>query len=258
MSQSPFGLPDICDGDVHDVLNLLTLVTSMQSASKNQVFMWGHSEGACITELTIEKGAKVQIAVSIDGPTDFTTWSRAPNPLIPPNPRARSSAWSGNNPAALSQVNFLRVQARGDTVVTPDQACEIASYLPGSVNYYLNWNVTPPGVYYGGGPPNCSAFSIPWVNQEFKHPPYPKGTSARLLPDDQPGKPYPSPAPWQKTVLLVYGLRNDLTGNPIQPKDDYHGWIVSRAWPEIVSFVNTFAKSGGWPASLPSAFVQFE
>jgi hypothetical protein len=63
-SQSLFGLPDICDGDVDDVRNLLSIVTAMPNANPNQVLMWGHSEGSCITELAIEKGAKVAIAVS--------------------------------------------------------------------------------------------------------------------------------------------------------------------------------------------------
>jgi dipeptidyl aminopeptidase/acylaminoacyl peptidase len=65
------GSPDICDGDVHDVLNLLTIVTGMSNATQNQVFMWGHSEGSCITDLAIESGANVQIAVSLERPGRF-------------------------------------------------------------------------------------------------------------------------------------------------------------------------------------------
>jgi len=247
--------PVICNGDVDDVLNLLSIVTTMPNARADKVFMWGHSEGSCITELAIERGAKVQIAVSIDGPTDFTSWKGAPKPLIPNNPDQRSSAWSGNNLASLSQVKFLRIQAEGDTVVTPDQACELAMNLPGSVNWFLNWNVSPPGVF-AGAPKDvpeddrCSAQLVTWVNV---NPSKATGTPWVLLPDEVAGE------TWPQTALLMYGLKDDPNpGQAIPPNNNYHLWIPEKAWPEIASFVNSFAKSGGWPASLPSAFVQFE
>ncbi len=93
-------------------------------------------------------GTPVQVAVSLDGPTDFTTWNNNPFPF-PPDQYARSSAWAGNNPAALENVKFLRIQAEGDVTVTPDQACDLASKLPGSANYDLYSAIGPPGLYYG-------------------------------------------------------------------------------------------------------------
>ena len=132
---------ELCNGEVNDVLNLLSAVTSMPNANGNQVFMWGHSHGSCITERAIERGAAVKVAVSIDGPTDLTTWvtqpplSGPPLNLTPSDEQMRSSAL--NNPAAIGNVKFLRIQAEGDHIVTPDQACELASKLSGSVNYYL-------------------------------------------------------------------------------------------------------------------------
>ena len=153
------GALELCYGEVDDVLNLLSAVTALtnananQIANANQVLMWGHSHGSCITERAVEKGGPVRIAVSLDGPTDFTTWSNSRNsPILTQAQKdARSSAWVGNNPTALTKVQFLRAQAEGDTTVTPDQACELASKLPGSVNFYLNPRITPPGagVYYG-------------------------------------------------------------------------------------------------------------
>jgi hypothetical protein len=38
----------------------------------------------------------------------------------------------------------------------------------------------------------------------------------------------------------------------------YHTWILEKAWPEYSSFVNSVAKSGGWSASIPQAFISFE
>ena len=106
--------------------------------------------------------------------------------------------------------------------VTPDQACELASKLPGSANYYLYSAISPPGVYYGS-PKECSAFSMPW-------------RKGQLLPDEVAGRQWASP------TLLVYSGLN-------------HSTIRGRAWPEFRSFVNAVASSGGWPASIPSQLL---
>lgn len=67
------GQPEFCGGEADDSRYLLAAVeNSFPQANANHVLMWGHSHGSCITELAIERGAAPQIAVSIDGPTDFT------------------------------------------------------------------------------------------------------------------------------------------------------------------------------------------
>jgi hypothetical protein len=147
----------------------------------------------------------------------------------------RSSAL--NNPTTLTKVQFLRVQAEGDTTVTPDQACELASKLPGSVNFYLNPQITPPGagVYYGR-PKECSAFSMPWMN--YPAPAY-NGPPAVFPPDRGRG------GMWSTPTLLVYSGLD-------------HVAIMGKAWPEVTSFVNGVAQPGGWHASLPSTFIQLD
>jgi hypothetical protein len=181
----------------------------------------GHSHGSCITERAIERGAKVQVAVSVDGPTDFTTWA-GNNPVLAPtvaDQDARSSAWATNNPAKLATVKFLRIQAEGDAVVPPAQACELVSQLPGSANYYLYSAITPPGVYWAS-PKECAAYSMPW-------------RKGQLLPDEVPGRQWASP-----TLLVYSGLT--------------HFTIPEHAWPELRSFVNAVAGGGAWHASIPS------
>jgi hypothetical protein len=218
---------ELCLGEVDDVLNLISAVTALPNANANHVLMWGHSHGSCITERAVERGAPVQIAVSLDGPTDFTTWTNN-NPMLAPTvaaQNARSSAWSGNNPAALANVKFLRIQAEGDVTVTPDQACELASKLPASANYYLYSSISPPGVYWAS-PKECSAFSMPW-------------RKGQLLPDEVAGRQWASP------TLLVYSRLN-------------HSTIRGKAWPEFRSFVNAVANSGSWRASIPSQYSPFE
>lgn len=226
-SATSAGAVELCRGEVDDVLNLLSAVTATANAKANQVFMWGHSHGSCITERAIERGAAVQVAVSLDGPTDFTTWNNNPFPS-PTAQHVRSSAWPQNNPAALAQVRFLRVQAEGDTTVPPQQACELASRLQGSVNYYINSAVTPFGVYYAS-PKECTAYPMPWVNA-------PAGAHGRVLPDERAGQTWSSP-----TLLMYSGLN--------------HVAIMGKSWAEQASFVNGVAGSGGWHASLPSEFI---
>jgi hypothetical protein len=220
------GSLELCLGEVDDVLNLLSAVTALPDADASQVLMWGHSHGACITERAVERGAPVQVAVSLDGPTDFTTWSNN-NPVLAPTTAdqdERSSAWAGNDPTALEGVKFLRVQAEGDTTVTPDQACELMSKLPGSANYYLYSAISPPGVYYGS-PKECSAFPMTW--------------KTGLLPDEVAGGTWASPA-----LLMYSGLD--------------HSAIRGKAWPEFASFVNAIAQGGGWHASIPAQYTPFE
>ena len=105
-----------------------------------------------------------QIAVSLDGPSDFTgtTWQvlNAPPPsgfgaawcdscgtTDTEQLTARSSAWPGNTPGNFANVKFLRIHGEGDRVVIPHrQGCELAAALgPGSSNYFLYPEISPPG-----------------------------------------------------------------------------------------------------------------
>jgi hypothetical protein len=224
---------EFCHGEVDDVMNLLSAMTAKTDASGNpqfanpsQVLMWGHSHGACITERAVENGAAVQIVVSIDGPTDLTTWG-AKNDLMFACPRSSAgpAACAGlptGDPTALSQVKFLRLHAEQELIVPVDQACELASNIKtGSVNYHLNAGITPPGVYY-----------LPNEN---------------LPPGSTPS--------WPSPTLLVYDWpRCDKNGIC----EVEHVTIINRSWAEFSSFVNSFAKGWAWPASIPPKTIYFE
>jgi hypothetical protein len=218
---------ELCLGEVDDVLNLLSAVRALPDADAKHVLMWGHSHGSCITERAIERGAPVQIAVSIDGPTDFTTWSNN-NPILAPTvaaQQARSSAYSGNTPAKLAGLNFLRIHAEGDVAVTPDQGCELASRLPNLAAYYLNSNISPPGTF-AGAPPECAAYTVSWLH-------------GQLLPDAV------SNGQWASTSFLMYSGLDHVT-------------ILVKSWPEFSSFVNAVTKNQGWHASIPAQFSVME
>src|SRR3984893_6762195 len=148
-SQGPF---EFCGGEVDDSLNLLAAVKQLPEAKGNQVVMWGHSHGSCITKLAVERGAAPQIAVSLDGPTDFTTttwpvlnavfgaaWCDSCGTTDTDQLTARSSAWPGNTPTNLATAKFLRIQGEGDGIVIPQFGWEIAAEVgPASSIHFLS------------------------------------------------------------------------------------------------------------------------
>src|SRR6202158_3189504 len=84
-------------------------------ANPNQVVMYGHSLGSCVTELAIERlgvegAAAPQIAVSQEGPRDFTkiTKTQLHDPP-PPSGNGFGAAWcdscepGGPGPGTLMQ-----------------------------------------------------------------------------------------------------------------------------------------------------------
>ncbi len=222
------GIIELCYGEVDDVLNLLSAVTALPGADAQKVLMLGYSHGSCITERAIERGAQVQIAVSIDGPTDFMTWPDSPPALTPQEREARSSVNPANNPAALKQLKFLRIQAAGDTTVPPAQACELAERIA-TENFLFDSSKNPPKLI-SPAPPLFG--------------PHRKDVCS-LLKWARPGLLLPWPRPETRLhppMLYMYtGLNHILIG------------VV--AWPQYAAFVNRFAT--GWSASMPAAFAPF-
>jgi hypothetical protein len=216
------GAVELCLGEVTDVLRLTALVTAMPNANANQVLMWGHSHGACITTRAIEQQAPVQMAVELDAPTDFMTWPSSPA-YTGMGKQWRSPTYFENDVIARRDVKLLMIQAEGDTTVPPAQACELAAPIATSANYFLNSSVSPPGVFLSP-PPECGSAVFPSMTWQ-----------SSLLPTTT----------WPSPTLLVYsGLG--------------HVPILGGSWAQFASFVNSFASSGGWHASIPSTFVMLE
>jgi hypothetical protein len=250
---------EFCHGEVDDVINLLSALTAKtdangnpQFANPNQILMWGHSHGSCITERAVENGAPVQVVVSIDGPTDLTTWGLK-NDLMFACPRSSAgpAACAGlptGNPTALAEVKFLRIQAEQEMIVPVQQACELAANIKTSVNYRLMASVKPPGVYYLP-PPKCAAFSMKWVNVPSTH----TGPPPVFLPDEHlPPGATPS---WPSPTLLVYNWPPSCNNGVCEVE---HATVIDKSWGEFNSFVNSFAKTWAWPASIPPNTIYFE
>jgi hypothetical protein len=196
-------------------------------ADPHKVLILGYSHGSCITGRAIERGANVQIAVSIDGPTDFVTWPASP-PLPQAGREARSSVDLANNPGALTHLKFLRIQAMGDATAPPQQACELAQRI-GTANFLFDSSKVPPRLISPAPQPN---------------PPHVKDPCAALK-WVRPGllRPWPWPV-WRANPPLMYMY----TGLD-------HIWIAVVAWPNYAAFVNRF--TGGWGVTMPLAFAPF-
>ena len=63
---------EFCGGEVDDSLNLLAAVKQLPQANPNQVVMWGHSHGSCITELAVERTVARSILVELDAEGGFS------------------------------------------------------------------------------------------------------------------------------------------------------------------------------------------
>jgi hypothetical protein len=258
---------EFCGGEVDDSLNLLGAVKQLPEANANQVVMWGHSHGSCITELAVERGAAPQITVSLEGPTDFTNitwqvlntqygaaWCDSCGPTDTDQLTARSSAWSGNTPTNLAGANFLRIQSEGDSLVIPQFGCDLAAALgPGSSNYFLYPETSPPGTYVA--PPKECAPWLPspcYLDKTGSHcGPWKLG---QLLPDT--GK----DGAWSSPTFLMYACPSSVcTGPDRSPTGSEgvteHGAIMEQSWTEVANWVNHFAS--GWSASFPLQFVPF-
>lgn len=279
MATSP-GSFEFCGAEVDDALNLLAAVKALPNnvANPSQVAMYGHSLGSCVTELAIERlgrqgAATPQIAVSLDGPTDFTftTWQvlNAPWPTgygaawcnscgttDADQLTARSSAY-GTYPhtyLANPDLAFLRIHDTGDTVVLPEFGCELAAALgPTSSNYFLyperqlSWPAT-----YVGPPQVCG----PWLPKTC----YLDNTGSHCGPwqlgqflPDQPGR----VRPWTSPTFLLYECPQSVCTGPDRSPTGTQGAtehvaIAAQAWDEVASFVNQFAS--GWSASFPPQF----
>ena len=81
------GRVEVCLGEVDDVLAMLDVVRAQSYADQQRVAMLGVSHGGCITSRAVERGADVDLAIVIAGPTDW-------NSLMPALKRSRDESAS--------------------------------------------------------------------------------------------------------------------------------------------------------------------
>jgi len=178
------GNVEFCLGEVTDSLRMLEVLDNMvASADMNRVLMSGHSHGGCVTTRAVERGAPVQAAIDIYGPSDWglvhgecadcavvktdletaTGGTPATRPLAynwrsPRYKDAVSSLFAGDL-AARSDVKFMIQHGVDDTLVPVNQSCLLAQDAWDTTS--ARWHVTAGGVHTTNAVAGCSQS---WTN----------------------------------------------------------------------------------------------
>jgi dienelactone hydrolase len=171
---------ELCLGEVTDTLHWLDIVRARPDTLDDEILMWGHSHGACVTLRALEQGAQVKAAVAVAAPTEFTTWynpSALPEIItgfntmlggtpttIPDAYRARSAARMAVDLERRSDTRLLMIAVERDTAVHVSQSCLLAGLI-GAENHFMGalgaWgtSATPTGPNFTG----CTASSLTYT-----------------------------------------------------------------------------------------------
>jgi dipeptidyl aminopeptidase/acylaminoacyl peptidase len=188
------GSVEFCLGEVDDVLAMLDIALAQSWADRNRVSMLGISHGGCITLRALQRGAPVQTAVDVFGPTDAASlmqfWrarvaagdpnSAEYNQLIQQVTRAAGgtpesvpAAYAARSPASFAPEldawpgSLLMVHGTADPVIPLAQSCLLASRLRDVRAYYRDAS----GILQGP-PPGCAG-GITWLSSGLPAPSWP-------------------------------------------------------------------------------------
>jgi hypothetical protein len=161
------GAIEACQGEVTDVLSMIDVAFAQPWADPDRAVMLGMSHGGCITTRAIQRGAPVQAAAELFGPSDWTAlhhlWQAwidtgllLPNVLVyqyfmgpletalggspdevPDEYVDRSPSTYAADLAAWPHP-FLIVHGAGDWLVPVSHSCNLAAATGGFAAYHLN------------------------------------------------------------------------------------------------------------------------
>jgi hypothetical protein len=179
------GAVEVCLGEVTDVLRLTAIVLAQPYADPTHVYMSGISHGGCITTRAVQRGAPVQLAIDMFGPTDWALaydgWvagiaASSPvrgnlqllkdvldeaiggGPAQFPAEYARRSPRSFGPDLDRARLPFLRLQGGADAYVPSAQGCALAAASTG----FLNYHVATSGAVLATAPSECASFGLTW------------------------------------------------------------------------------------------------
>lgn len=177
------GSVELCNGEVTDVLRLTDLVLAKSYADSSKVLMHGLSHGGCITTRAVQRGAPVQAAIDVAGPSEWASlhallggWLVGELPTDPATtpfpdlmedwvgdpasvPHAyewRSSKFVAEDLAVRTDVKYLRMQGVADTIVPPGHACKLMKAAFGAYGSQ-NWHFTNTAAVTTTAPVGCTA-----------------------------------------------------------------------------------------------------
>jgi dipeptidyl aminopeptidase/acylaminoacyl peptidase len=186
---------EFCLGEVDDVLAMLEIALEQHWADPRRVSMLGISHGGCITLRALQRGAPVQAAVNVFGPTEAASlvqfWqarvaagdpnAAAYRELINEvlratggSPDPASPAYTSRSPVAfVPQLDafpgpLLTVHGTSDPLVPLAQSCLLASRMRDVRAYYRDLVGT-----LTGPPPGCASGALPWRTDGLPAPRWP-------------------------------------------------------------------------------------
>ncbi len=184
------GSIEVCEGEVDDVLRMLSIGRTMPYADPNRVAVAGASHGGCISLRAVQKGAPAQVLIDIFGPSDWTAEYQQLQQLAASSDNIKKSVGEslsallrtaiGGTPAqapqnykvrsplehatSLSnwQGSILVVHGALDWLVPPDQSCNLVKAVGGFVNY----RITAANTTATTAPAGCEAAGLSWTGGE--------------------------------------------------------------------------------------------
>jgi len=177
------GQIEVCLGEVTDVLTMIEIGLAQPYSDPDRVAMWGGSHGGCITLRALQRGAPVQVAIDVFGPTDMAAnyqfwregvesgseWAAVHQSLIDTldtavggSPDEYPEEYQARSPLHFVEdlpegVPLLVTQGTIDALVPPDQSCALGAAV-GLESYHLDAaqaEVTTP-------PVGCEDSGITW------------------------------------------------------------------------------------------------
>jgi dipeptidyl aminopeptidase/acylaminoacyl peptidase len=190
------GTVEFCLGEVDDVLAMLDIALAQPYADRDKVSMIGLSHGGCIGLRALERGAPVQAAVDVFGPTEAVSlvqfWqarvaagdpnSAAYRELIQQvvgatggPPASGSPPYVARSPVAFAPGldawpgRLLMVHGTDDPLIPVGQSCLMASQMRDVRAYYRD-AIRP----LAGPPPGCPASGLSWLTDGLPAPRWPE------------------------------------------------------------------------------------
>jgi dipeptidyl aminopeptidase/acylaminoacyl peptidase len=182
------GSVEFCRGEVDDVLAMLDIALAQSYADRERVTMIGLSHGGCIALRALERGAPVQTAVDVFGPTEAVSlvqfWQARvaagdPNSAeyreLIQQVTAATGAYVARSPVAFVPAldawpgRLLMVHGTDDPLIPVSQSCLMAAQMRDVRAYYRD-AVRP----LPGPPPGCPPSGLSWLTDGLPAPRWPE------------------------------------------------------------------------------------
>ncbi len=191
------GEVEFCLGEVTDTLTMLDIALAQPYARRDRALMMSVSHGGCIGLRALERGAAVQAAVDVFGPTEAAElvrfWKQrvaAGDPraaeyqelidtveaAVGGTPEAVPNAYTARSPVAFASAldawpgSLLVVHGTADPLIPVRQSCLLAERARDFRAYFRDPRVGAIPV----APPGCEGLAVTWLGGPLPGPSWPE------------------------------------------------------------------------------------